>query len=205
MPFLLFLSEAVFISLSGVLAPGPITAVIVGKGNQSPNAGALVAIGHGIVEIPLMVAVFFGVGSLLDSAITRMVIGVAGGFFIIWMGVGMLRNIRQEAIEKREDTRSPIMAGVLFSIGNPYFLIWWVTVGAALIFRSLEFGILGFVALAVGHWLCDLLWDWFLSIISFKGGQFFGNKFQQAIFLISGVMLLFFGARLMVDAIREAV
>lgn len=203
MPFYLFLSEAILISLSGVMAPGPITAVVVGKGNQSPHAGALVALGHGIVEIPLMVAVFFGVGSLLDAPYVRAGIGIAGGLFILWMGIGMLRSIRQEAVAQSQDSRSPILAGILFSVGNPYFLVWWVTVGAALILRSVEFGLVGFVAFALGHWLCDLLWDWFLSVVSFKGGQFFGNKFQQAVFLISGILLLFFGSRLMFDAVTR--
>ncbi len=203
MPFLLFLSEAILISLSGVMAPGPITAVVVGKGSESPWAGALVAIGHGIVEFPLMVAVFFGVGSLVEAPHVRAGIGIIGGLFILWMGIGMLRSMRQEAIERRKDSRSPVVAGILFSIGNPYFLVWWVTVGAALILRSAEFGVLGFIAFAVGHWLCDLLWDWFLSVLSFKGGQFFGNRFQQVVFALSSVLLLFFGGRLVIDAVNE--
>ncbi len=58
MPLLTFLFEAVLISLSGVLVPGPITAITVEEGNKSPHAGALVAIGHGIVEFPLIISIF---------------------------------------------------------------------------------------------------------------------------------------------------
>ncbi len=203
-PFILFLSEAVLISLSGVMAPGPITAVVVGKGNRSQHAGALVAIGHGIVEFPLMIAVFFGVGSLLETPNIQTVVGVAGGLFILWMGISMLRSVRLDlSIDgDKKDSRSPILAGIIFSVGNPYFLVWWLTVGAALILRSVEFGVWGFLAFGLGHWLCDLLWDWFLSAVSFKGGQFFGNRFQQAVFALSGVMLLFFGGRLVFEAIN---
>ena len=61
MSLLLFLFEAVLISLSGVMAPGPMTAFAVGKGSESPHAGALIAIGHGIVEVSLMISVFYGV------------------------------------------------------------------------------------------------------------------------------------------------
>ena len=66
-----FLFEATLISLSGVLAPGPITAVVVGEGNASPHAGAFVALGHGLVELPLMVAVFYGVGQVVDLPYVR--------------------------------------------------------------------------------------------------------------------------------------
>lgn len=202
MSLFLFLSEAVLISLSGVMAPGPITAVVVGKGSESPRAGALVAIGHGIVEFPLMVAVFLGVGRLLDVPALKAAIGIAGGAFVVWMGVGMLRQFRQDAIRPEGESRSPLLSGILLSIANPYFLVWWGTVGAALILRSFEFGLIGFIAFGLGHWLCDLAWDSFLGLAAFKGGQFFGNRFQQVVFVVSGGMLLFFGGRLMWDGLR---
>ncbi len=201
MTFLLFFFEVVFISLSGVMAPGPITAVAVGKGSEKPAAGAWVALGHGIVEIPLMIAVYFGVGHLFKADSVKAAVGILGGLFVVWMGVGMLRSIRQDAVQPGDEFRSPLLAGIVLSAGNPYFLIWWVTVGAALILRSVEFGILGFIAFAIGHWLCDLLWDSFLSVLSFKGGQFFGKRFQQAIFVLSGAMLLFFGGQLVWNSV----
>jgi threonine/homoserine/homoserine lactone efflux protein len=201
MAFFLFLSEAMLISLSGVLAPGPITAVAVSKGSRSPLAGTQVAIGHGLVEIPLMVAVYWGVGSTLNSVLVRTAIGTTGGLFLLWMGIGLLRNSRQNAILKASGNHSPVLSGVFFSVGNPYFLVWWGTVGAALIMRSLTFGILGFTTFALGHWVCDLGWNTLLSWISFRGGQFFGQKFQQVVFFISGIMLLFFGGRLVIETL----
>ncbi|MEA3351003.1 MAG: LysE family transporter [Chloroflexota bacterium] len=196
MSFLFFLSEAVFISLSGVMAPGPITAVAVGKGSEKPAAGVWIAVGHGLVEIPLMLAVYFGIGHLFENEGVKAAVGILGGLFILWMGIGMLRGIRQGAIPPGGEFRSPLVAGIILSIGNPYFLIWWLTVGAALILRSVEYGFLGFIAFAIGHWLCDLLWDSFLSVLSFHGGQFFGKRFQQTVFALSGIMLLFFGGKL---------
>ena len=92
--FLTFIFEAVLISLSGVMAPGPITAVTIGKGNESPHAGALVALGHGIVEIPLMLFIFYGFGYLFQLYQTRVIIGFAGGVFLVLMAVGMFRSVR---------------------------------------------------------------------------------------------------------------
>ena len=201
MPFFLFLSEAVLISLSGVIAPGPVTAVVIGKGNESPWAGTLVALGHGIVEIPLMVAVYLGVGQLLDSTVVAASVGIIGGIFVVWMGIGMLRGLRQNALNPKVDRRSPLASGILLSIANPYFLVWWGTVGAALILRSFEFGLVGFIAFAIGHWLCDLAWDSFLGMVAYKGGQFFGNRFQHGVFALSGILLLFFGGKLVWEGI----
>lgn len=197
-----FLLEAVLVSLSGVMAPGPITSVTVGFGSEDPRAGAWVAVGHGIIEFPLMVGVFFGVGYLVDLPAVKAVIALVGGAFLLYLGIGMLRGIKEEEITPLGSKRSPILAGALLSIGNPYFLIWWATVGASLILRSVEFGVLGFAAFAVAHWLCDLTWDTFLSTVSFQGGQFFGRKFQQVVFGISGGFLIFYSGKLLWDGAR---
>ncbi|MGD2177902.1 MAG: LysE family transporter [Anaerolineae bacterium] len=193
-----FLLEAIAISLSGVMAPGPITSVVVGKGTQSPHAGALVAVGHGIVELPLMIAVFYGVGRLLKLPHTSAAIALGGGLFLLWMGLGMLRSLRRDAVQHTHSAHTPLVAGILLSAGNPYFLVWWATVGAALIARSIRFGVWGFLAFALAHWMCDLLWDYLLSALSFKGGQIFGARFQRGIYLLCGACLILFGGRFVI-------
>jgi threonine/homoserine/homoserine lactone efflux protein len=202
MAFWIFLIEAVIVSLSGVMAPGPITSVSVGYGSKDPRAGAWVAVGHGLVEFPVMAAVFLGVGAVMDLDWVQIAISLVGGVFLIYLGVGMLRSLKTTEISGTQSSRSPLAAGALLSIGNPYFLIWWATVGAGLILRSTEFGLIGFAAFAVGHWLCDLGWDTFLSTLSFRGGQFFGKRFQQVIFAISGGFLLFYSVRLLWEGVR---
>ena len=198
----MFLIEAILVSLSGVLAPGPVTSVSVGYGSENPRAGAWIAVGHGLVELPVMVGVFLGVGAVMGIPWVRTAIALVGGVFLLYLGIDMLRNIRQEEISGTVSARSPLAAGALLSLGNPYFLIWWATVGAGLILRSTEFGLLGLAAFAVGHWLCDLGWDTFLSALSFKGGQFFGKRFQQVIFAISGAFLLFYSGKLLWEGVR---
>jgi threonine/homoserine/homoserine lactone efflux protein len=198
---LLFLLEAILISLSGVMAPGPMTAVTVGKGNQSPHAGALIAVGHGIVEFPLMVAIFYGLGPVLDLDYTKAAISSVGGLLLLMMGVGMLRSMKKGEISSRQYAHSPVLAGILLSLGNPYFFIWWATVGATLISNSVDFGLLGFLLFAPLHWLCDFVWSYLLSALSFRGGQFFGKTFQQVISAVCGVFLLFFSGKFIADAI----
>ena len=201
MTWLAFLLEASLISLSGVMAPGPLTTVTVGKGSRSPHVGGLVAVGHGIVEFPLMVFIFYGLGSLLARVHVRAIIALVGGLFLLLMGLDMFRSIQRSNVEPGADARSPILAGMLLSVGNPYFLVWWATVGATLISRSMTFGWPGFASLAVVHWLCDLGWLYFLSVVSFRGGQFFGRRFQRVLFALCGGFLLFFGGKFIADAV----
>lgn len=199
MAFTGFLFEAALISLSGVMAPGPITTVSVGKGSESPHAGALVALGHAVIEIPLMIAVFYGTGQLLQRASVQAAIALVGGLFLLFMGLGMFRALGREDVAMDGAGSSPFVAGILLSVGNPYFLVWWITVGAALILRSLRFGVQGALAFGAVHWSCDLVWNYFLSALSYKGGQFFGRRFQKGLFLLCGVFLVFFSLKFIVD------
>ena len=199
---LTFLFEAVLISLSGVMSPGPITAVTIAKGGKSPYAGAMVAVGHGIVEFPLMAGIFLGVGYLLTMTPVKAVIFFLGGIFLFYMGIGMLKSIRDVQDNTKTDGSTPLVAGILLSLWNPYFLIWWATVGASLITKAVTFGLIGFIIFAIVHWLCDFIWYFFLSFVSFRGGHVFGKKFLKIVFGVCGIFLIFFSGKFLLDAIN---
>ena len=197
-----FLLQAVFISLSGVMAPGPLSAAIVGHGHRSPHAGALVALGHGIVEFPLMVVILVGFTAWLDTPVLRAAVGLAGGLVLLWMAVGLLRTARAPAAATAASGRgSALGAGILLTGANPYFLVWWLTVGAALLLRADTFGWPGLLAFAVAHWLCDLVWFWFLSAAVHGGGRVFGPRFQQLVLAACGLFLLVMGVDFVVDSV----
>ena len=197
-----FLIEVTIISLSGVMAPGPMTAVTIGKGNKTPHAGVLIAMGHGIIEFPLMFLVFFGFGFLFKINYVKPTIAFIGGLLLLYMSINIFQNINVEQNSLNSDKSSSLKAGIFLSAGNPYFLIWWATIGSTIILRSVEFGILGFFLFAVIHWSCDFLWLYFLSTLSYKSSQFFGKNFQKISFVICAVLLMFFSFKFIIDAIK---
>lgn len=200
MEFITFLIKAVIISLSGVLAPGAVTAVTVGKGSESKWAGAWISVGHGIVEVPLMIGLLFGIGAVLKLTAVDAAVGLLGGAFLLYMSYGMFKDLKTASVNSKKDPHSPLVAGMLLSIGNPYFLVWWAIIGIKLVKESIEFGALGFVTFAVVHWICDLVWLTFLSFLAWKGRAFYGKKFQQGVFIVCGTALLFFGISFIWDA-----
>ena len=102
-----FLLEAVLIFLSGVMAPGPVSAVTVSKGVKSPHAGAFIALGHGIVEIPLMILILCGFGEILKITYIKAAIGLIGGLFLLKMGIGLLKGIEQAKFGSANGPSSP--------------------------------------------------------------------------------------------------
>lgn len=199
----LFLLQAAVISLTGVMAPGPITAATLGAGSRSPHAGALVAAGHGLVEFPLMALVYFGLGGFLGEPPVRAVIFSLGAVFLLVMGADMLRSARSAAGPRTVGgVSAPLAAGLALSLGNAYFLLWWATVGASLIAKAAAFGIAGVLSFALVHWLCDFAWLYALSALSFKGRNLFGAGFTRTVFLACGIALVGFGVLFGLDAVR---
>lgn len=201
--FIQFLAGAAVISLSGVMAPGPLSAVTMGKGSESPYAGAFIAIGHGIVEVPLMVMMLFGFGKAFTLAGVKPAIGMAGGVVLLAMAAGMFKSLRDSDITAARDKRSPLMAGIILTAANPYFLVWWATVGATMITEAAGFGAAGVIIFMALHWLCDLSWSWFLSALSYRGGRFFGDRFQKIVFAVSGVLLAAFSIKFIYEAAKS--
>ncbi len=198
---LTFLVSAVAISLSGVMAPGPITAATMASGIRNRHGGAMVAIGHGIIEFPLMAAIMFGAGAIFQASAARIAIGLIGGAFLLWMGATMLIAMRKPITTHRTtEGRHPITTGIILTVANPYFLLWWATIGLALATQAIELGVFAFIAFAIVHWLCDLVWMELLSLLSHGGSKLLGKHTDRIITLICGTALLLFGAQFIGDS-----
>jgi len=196
-----FLLSAITISLSGVMAPGPMTAATLAAGARHRHAGLSMAIGHAMVEFPLLLLIVAGLGRFFQIENVKIVIGVVGGAFLMVLGFQMLRDARKPVRLAVPFTgRSTLVTGILLTAGNPYFLLWWATVGLALATQASRFGILAFVLFGIIHWLCDVVWLEILSQTSFKGARVFAERSLRIVLTICGVALLIFAAKFLFDA-----
>jgi threonine/homoserine/homoserine lactone efflux protein len=196
-----FLLSAVAISLSGVMAPGPITAATLAAGARSRHAGAMIAFGHAVVEMPLILLLVVGVGSLLESSAVRAGIGLTGGAGLLMIDTQLLLGLRTVHVDSEAPIqRHPIVTGIVLTGANPYFLVWWATVGLTLTTKASELGVLALLVFAVAHWLCDLGWLEVLSLVGHKGIQVFGRRGQIVVAAVCAVVLLGFGLKFFYDA-----
>ena len=197
-----FIFTAVAISLSGVMAPGPITAATLTAGSRWRHAGAVIGLGHIAVELPLIVLLVAGAGTFFQSAPIRAGVGLAGGAFLLLMGTQTLLNVRNDnGASDAPVQRHPFWIGVVLSGANPYFFVWWATVGLTLTTDALQYGLLALVLFAIVHWLCDVGWLELLSVAGFKGSEWFGRRSQTTIAVICAVAFIGFGLRFVWDAI----
>ena len=193
MALVLFLIQVFIISISGAMQPGPVTATAITMGTRNRWAGSLLAVGHGIVEFPLMVLIILGLGAIFQKASAQIVIGILGGLALLYMAYGMFKTVSHPvAVQAGARKDKPILAGIVLTVSNPYFLIWWATVGLGLAITATKFGLYAFALFAIVHWLVDLLWVTALSLASFHGTTLFGPKVQRRVIEVcAGAMLLF--------------
>ncbi len=201
----LFLTSVALISLSGVMMPGPVFAVTLDRGSKSQFAGIQVAVGHALIEIPLILLIYYGFAPFFQDALVQKVLYLLGGAVLVWMGVGILRA-RGKAIKKRgELPRNSILAGAATTALNPLFILWWVTIGSMLIMKSLSFGLIGFVLFAVVHLLCDFGWLAFVSVMVHRTKSMWGGRVQRGLLIVSSLLLIGFGGWFLISGIRLVV
>jgi threonine/homoserine/homoserine lactone efflux protein len=187
-----FLFSVVLVSLSGALMPGPVLAVVVRNAPRNRWAGIEAAFGHGLIELPLVVAIAFGFKHVFASETAQAVIGFIGGAALVYMGIGAVRA-RPETPAQAGETQRPrsILQGLLASI-NPYFFLWWATAGAAIVAKAVAWSYSVLTLMFCAHILVDLVW---YGAIGFGLGKTLGPKSHliRPLLIFCGIAMISFG------------
>lgn len=199
------LLSVVAISLSGVMMPGPMFAVALTKSFRSPWAGVWISLGHAVIEVPLILLIYFGFAHFFENNTVRLVLSILGGGMVIWLGIGMFRARTEVVTQGRDLPYSAFTAGIITSGLNPLFLLWWATIGSLLVMRFTEFGASGLTLFIIVHWLCDLLWLSLVAVVVYKTHSLWGRKVQEWVFIASSLLLAGFGIWFMVYGIQAVV
>ena len=197
----ILLSVAV-ISFSGVMMPGPMLAVTLAKSYKSPWTGTWLSFGHAVIEVPLILLIYFGFAQFFQVTVVRLALSVAGSGMIIWMGVSMFRARSEVARKGKDLPYNAFTAGILTSVFNPFFLVWWATIGSMLIMRILEFGTMGLIVFIMVHWLCDLAWLTLVSNVIYRTHAFWNQRVQAWLFIACSLLLVGFGIWFLISGIR---
>jgi threonine/homoserine/homoserine lactone efflux protein len=161
---------------------------------------------NGVVIAFLIFAIILvaQVEQLLKSGQANIAIGLAGGAFLAWMGAQILLGLRKGlAPAGPARARHPFVSGVVLSAGNPYFLLWWATVGLALASEARLWGVMALGVFAVIHWLCDLLWLEALSLATFHGSRVVGARAHKVFLGLCAIAILYFAETFLWDAGRR--
>ena len=206
-PAAIFVSSFI-IALSGALMPGPLLAVTVrDTSRRGFLAAPLLVLGHGILEAGLLVLILLGLAEWVRGEAATTVIALAGGGMLLWMAGGMAREVRTLRLDVRRrepgaeragwrggraEMVRPVLSGIVASISNPYWTIWWATIGLGYLVVSRQLGTAGIALFFAGHILADAVWYLFIGFAVSAGRSRFTDRVYRWIVGSCALFLVFF-------------
>lgn len=205
--------QIIFVSVSGVLSPGPLFfANLVLSKNGGFWSGIKIAIGHTIVELPVII--LYSIPLIIFSSLNVTfsiikVISFIGGISLIAFGIlyvvrTVSKNDNSRYIVKSSRIENPVLAGILFTGVNPFFFIWWITVGVKLISDSVPLlGYpLGIAFLFLVHVWMDYAWLGLSSYFASRGIKVMRSQYHKFIIVLLTIPLFYYGFNFTLTAIR---
>jgi threonine/homoserine/homoserine lactone efflux protein len=195
------LATAFVIGLTGALAPGPTLVATVNSSLKSGwTAGPKVAAGHALVEILIFLLIAGGL-SVVAQQYSRY-IAIAGGLALICFGILTMKGSKNATMASPTTNKigNPYLAGVLTSAANPYFWIWWLSIGSALLIDGLRSGLILAGIFMIGHWGADFGWYTLVSASLDRGKTILSDANYRRVMALCGGFLVLFGLYYLVGA-----
>ncbi len=194
----------IVISASGVMAPGPLFAANISYGlREGTKAGVKMAIGHTIVELPLVILLGVGVFSLESFPEFRTIISIFGAITLFVFAVIQIRTtLRRKELVSSNSKQGPLIAGIVLSALNPFFIIWWLSIGFKLISDAMLMWSFAGILIVFGlHIWMDFAWLGTVSFLASKSSKILSNKNYRILMIALSLMLVYFGITFLVDVL----
>lgn len=187
------------LALTGAVVPGPLFAVVVSDTlRRGFRAGPLIITGHGVLELALVIALLAGLGPFLNTPLFLKTVSFIGGVVLVVMGYNLIRKTVSLSFKNGEVKGAaygshPLLTGVIASLSNPYWTLWWVTVGLGYLTVAVKYGITGVVVFFTGHIAADYAWYALVSLGVSRGREVMGGNVHVLVVKMCGVVLVGFG------------
>ena len=192
---------AFLVGLTGAMVPGPLLSITITSVVQRGFwAGPLIVLGHGILEIFFIGLLLLGLSEFLTRSEIITLVAVMGGLFLIYLGFDIIRNVFKGKLklpglqdvslgEPEKKNMHPFLAGILLSISNPFFTVWWATIGLTYLALALKAGPAGLLAFFSGHILADLAWYSTVAAAIVGGSRFISSNLYNIVLGVCGIFL----------------
>ena len=214
--FWLIFSFSFIVALTGAMSPGPLLTYTIIKSAKTNKRGYLMGLwiitGHAILEMGIILLLLLGFSFVLKNIAVVRIIGVSGGLILILFGAFIIRDIFNGSIStsflnsrdepnndpglvENKGIENPVIGGIMVSMSNPYWWVWWATIGFAFM---IQFNISfekwpKLLAFFLGHEAGDLIWYLLVSTLAFFGLRHMNRKAYYGILMFCALFMILFG------------
>ncbi len=210
MTYILAALSSFAIGFSGALMPGPLLGMTIDTGlKKGFKGGILIALGHAMLDLVTLILLMVGLKEFMTNTIVSAVIGIVGGAVLVQMGIRMFLQAHRNQVSLdsvHSETKSTkwhqlIIKGATVSISNPYYIIWWASVGLALVVNAATLGFIGIVLVYLGHIASDFVWFGFVAYTMHKSQKIMSQRVYKGIILGIGSFVVCFGVYFVITGV----
>lgn len=185
---------------------GPINIEIVRRGLRGGfRAGWMVGLGAVTADTIYCTLVVSGLTPFADRLSLRMVLFLAGAVVLAYLGYSGIRVAMTPVVEQGPApvARHSYATGFMMAVANPYGIIYWLSIGGALVASAVHrSGWVGAPALVGGVFLGIVCWVTFLSGLTQGGRRFVSERVLRWLTALGGLVLIGFAISFAVAGLR---
>jgi len=206
------------VGLTGAVAPGPLLALVLSETLKSGiTASLLIVTGHSLLELLAVLGLTMGLATILANALISALIGAVGGAVMLYFAYLMITDAAR-GVNAPGTSSGPQSArvrlnagkwlgylglGALISLSNPYWTVWWATIGAGFMTTVAAGGGAAIHAFYFGHILADYVWYVLVAVLVLTGSRMLGNRTYRFLLAGCGVCLVLFGAYFLFNSFSQ--
>ncbi|WP_416260818.1 LysE family translocator [Gibbsiella quercinecans] len=172
--------------------------------------GFWLGIGTCVGDLVYALLALAGMTLLLQYEAVRWVLWIGGGAMLLWFAGKMLIAAFQKAAElnvnEAHQYRSLLREfgrGVLLAMSSPTAILWFATVGGALISRMGQHSVTASSWFLSGFFIAGVFWTCVLCLVGSFGGRLLGHRLLKYSYIASALIFSYFALYVIVSGYQE--
>jgi threonine/homoserine/homoserine lactone efflux protein len=197
-----FFSSGTLLGLAAGFSPGPLLVLVISETlRRNIKEGIKVSSAPIITDIPILLASLLILKNLSKFEKVLGCISIFGGLFILYLGYESIRTKGIELTMPKKSLNS-LKKGIITNALNPHPYVFYMTVGAPLIFKALDKSVFSAAAF-MGSFLFFLVGSKvILAVIAGKSRTFLKGSIYIWIMRMLGILLFLFSFFLFRDGLK---
>lgn len=197
-----YLTFGMVLGLSAGVAPGPLLTLVISETlRRGAGAGVRVALAPMVTDLPIILLSVFVLANLSEYHGILGLVSIAGGVFVLTMGIEGLRCKGIDAPLAEAGTGS-LARGVLANALSPHPYLFWIGVGAPLMTKALRTDLFSPLAFLAGFYACLVGSKIAVALLVGRSKSFLRGKAYVLAMRLLGLALVALSVFLFRDGIR---
>lgn len=197
------LASGVLLGFSAGLAPGPMLALVLAQTlRHGSREGCKVALTPLVTDAPIILVALALASKLAELRPLLGVVSIAGAFFVLYLAWESFRPVRQNANAPAERPRS-WLKGIVTNLLNPHPWLFWLTVGAAILAKSLAQGWSVAAAFLFGFYLLLVGSKVMVALLAARSRNLLGGRGYRVAMRMLAVLLALFALLLLREGLGQ--